>query len=107
MRTLLKKGDVTNPEIQALEARLQAALIPVQPRPEFTQELKRRLLKKEKELEVERPEPLVVQKAVWTAAGLLSGAFLLALGVRGLIALLSSIKSGILAKKAATLNPTL
>ncbi len=107
MRRLLRKGENAHPqEMQDLEARLQAALVPIPPRPEFTQDLQRRLLQ-ENELEVEKAEPPLAQGILWTAAGLLSGAFILALIVRGVIALVNAIRSISTSKRPATLNPML
>ncbi len=111
MKKLLRVGVIEDSEgIKALEARLRATLIPVSPRSEYVHELKRNLLK-ESELGFSEPRPGLLQKVLLPAAGLLSGALLLVLGVRGVIALLNSrgviqqIKNGIQGKKAAPLNP--
>jgi hypothetical protein len=99
-------------ELEAFEARLQAAYFPVPLRTGFAQELKQKLLK-ENELELEKPRPNLVQTFFLTAAGLLSGVLLIALGVRGLIALVNSIggfqqvKNEIARKKAAPAQPAM
>jgi hypothetical protein len=92
--------------VTALESRLRAALVAVPPRPGYVHELKLRLLK-ENELEIEKPRRSLIQTVFLPVAGLLSGVLLVALGVRGLIALVNSIgglqqvKNGIAQKKAA------
>jgi hypothetical protein len=111
MTRLKYKGAIEQTgEFAALEARLQAALVPVTLRAGYAQELKHRLFQ-ENELEVERPRTNPVQTVFLTAAGLLSGVLLVALGVRGLIALVNSIgglphmKNGITRKETAPAQP--
>ncbi len=111
MNKLFKVGVIEESEVfKALEGRLGATLVPVKPRNDYVHELRRNLLK-ENELEFSEPKPAMVQKALLTAAGLLSGTLLLVLGVRGIIALLKprgviqQLRNSIQEKKAAPLNP--
>jgi hypothetical protein len=111
MNGLAVEGVIDNADkIMAVEARLQAGLFPIQPRAEFVAELKQRLLQVN-ELELEKARPSLVQTIFLPAAGLLSGVVLIALGVRGLIALinsfggLQSLKNGIAQKKTAPAQP--
>ena len=73
-------------ELREVEASLRRALVPTKPPPGYVQELKQRLIH-ECDLEFVDPRPILVQKILLAVAGLLSGVLLLALGVRGFIAL--------------------
>jgi hypothetical protein len=107
----LPRGQIGEAEaIQALETRLQKVLVPVPMRAGFALELRHKL-QKENELELEMPRPGLTQTIFLAAAGLLSGVFLIALGVRGLIALVNSlgglqqVKAGLARKDAAPAQP--
>ena len=97
-------------EVKAIEARLQAAYVPLPLRAEYVRGLKERLLQ-ENGLEIEKPRSSLLQTVFLPAAGLLSGVVLIALGVRGLIVLVNSLggfqslKNGIAQKKAAPMQP--
>lgn len=97
-------------QLNAIEARLRAVLVPVPLRTGYMQDLKRRLYK-ENGLEIEKPRPPLVQSVFLTAAGLLSGVLLIALGIRGVLALVNSlgglqpVKNGITQKKTAPAQP--
>ncbi len=97
-------------EVKAIEARLKTAFVPLTLRTEYVRELKERLLQ-ENGLEIEKSRRSLLQTVLLPAAGLLSGVVLIALGVRGLIALvnslggLQSLKNGIAQKKAAPAQP--
>ncbi len=97
-------------ELKRIERRLQENLYPVRPRDEFVKDLKERLMLVN-DLELEKPRPAQLQPIFLTAAGLLSGVLLIALGVRGLVVLLKSLggfqplKNDIVPKKAAPVQP--
>ncbi len=77
-------------QIKVMENRLQAALQPVSPRPEFVKDLKRRLLSpSEADASIAANQPK--QNIFMIAAGLLSGTVLIVLGVKAVIALLASL----------------
>jgi hypothetical protein len=100
----------TAADLQRIEGRLQNYLTPVRPRDEFVTELKERLMLVN-DLELEKPKPAPLQPIFLTAAGLLSGALLIVLGIRGVVALLKSLgglqplKNNILPKKTAPAQP--
>jgi hypothetical protein len=102
----------TADELKRIEGRLQENLFPVRPRDAFVKDLKERL-QMVNTLELEKPRPAQLQPIFLTAAGLLSGVLLIALGVRGLVALLKSLggiqtlKNGLMPKKTAPVQPAL
>lgn len=91
-------------ELREVEASLRRALVPVKPPSGYVQELKQRL-NTECELEFVDPRPVLVQKILLATAGLLSGVLLIALGVRGFIALANSIKNALPPKRTPTVRP--
>jgi len=103
---------VTADELKRIEGYIQENLFPVRPRDAFVKDLKERLLMVNP-LELEKPRPAQLQPIFLTAAGLLSGVLLIALGVRGLAALLKSLggiqslKNDLMPKKTAPVQPAL
>ena len=86
-----RKVGVKQNEIAQMEANLYKIYRPVSPRPEFVKILRTRLqTPPDTTLQVQRKG--VLQYAVWTIAGLLSGTLILVLGVKGVMVLANNIK---------------
>jgi hypothetical protein len=78
-------------EMIALEARLERLMPMVEPRPEFTANLKRSLVQLP-ETTLRVPEQGILQYIVWGTAGLLSGALILVFGIKAVAGLIGSIQ---------------
>jgi hypothetical protein len=96
-------GDKNNKvDIQTLEARLELLMLPVQPRPEFTINLKRSLLQ-QPETSLKETGKGVVQYVLLGSAGVLSGVLILVFGFKAVSGLLGSIQQ---VKKQVEQKPT-
>ncbi len=92
-------------EIQDLELRLQEALRPVSARPEFVHELHHKL-SQDMNSSLKDREENSWQVTVITMASLLSGVFLLVLGVRAIIVLLNNLRASNPLKKQIEKEPS-
>ena len=90
MRNLFWGKKQKEQEVAEMERRLQAVLRPVKPRPEFVRDLRLQLVNQFNSLE---PDPQMGSRQLLlvTAAGFLSGALILVLGIRTVLALLSAL----------------
>lgn len=88
--------------VHTLEAMLESVMQPVQPRPEFTTNLKRSLLH-QPETTLREPGQGLIQYVVLGVAGVLSGALILVFGFKAVSGLIGSIHH---VKKQVEQNPS-
>jgi hypothetical protein len=91
-----------NRKITVVEAKLEQLLQPVEPRAEFSANLKRSLLH-QPETSLREPGQGVLQYALWGTAGVLSGAVILVVGIKAVAGLIGSIQQ---VKKQVEHNPS-
>ncbi len=75
-------------ELQNLELNLKAALIPVNPRPEFVDDLRNRLMKQPLEIDLVRePKNQKLQTGLLITSGVLGAIAIVLTGVRGAVSI--------------------
>lgn len=92
METRLRWGNTVNEhQLAETEALLRASLKPVEPRPDYVRSLKGRLLFPADAPQLSKEEPALMHLILLIVASLLSGGFVLVVGIKGVAALLEAI----------------
>lgn len=104
MRRLGWGRQVAGEELEMLEMRLRNTLQPVTPRPGFVKDLRRKLVSYPAP-SVE-PDSRMTQTVLVAVASLLSGALLLAMGVRAMLALVGALGAYAQFRRAGKQSPS-